>query len=359
MFASLLARLAAVSPARRGRSGRSPFAIVLTGIGVALVCGAGLVTATLAQGDTAANPAKTFPPCFGAAAHDYLHPCSNSSLRLKSEPTPDEAVIEPNSECLTFALRSKPYVCTFGFQPPEAAKAAESIALVGDSHAAHWRAALGPVAVNREWAGYSLTRSSCPFSTTTPVLDEATKRACVRWNPQVQAWFKRHKDVSTVFTSEHIQVSVEDSKHRGQFEAKVRGYMNQWRALPPTVKHIVVIKDTPRATGNTAGCVADALDAKKRPGTACAIKRSFAVKKDPAVEAVRRLHSSRYLAIDMTNFFCSARFCLPVIGGALVFKDPGHITRVYGETLAPYLERAINALAPFKPVAEPAPTPAG
>ena len=69
-----------------------------------------------------------------------------------------------------------------------------------------------------------------------------------------------------------------------------------------------------------------------------------AIKKDPALEAVRRLHSSRYLAIDMTSFFCSARFCPPVIGGVLVYKDLTHITSEYAKTLAPYLEREIRRL---------------
>lgn len=320
------------------------------------MCGLGLATTSVAQAQGA--PAKR-PPCFGAAAHDYLHPCSNATLRLRSTPTPNDAVLEPNSECTTLTFKTKPFVCGFGFAPPEAAQAATTVALVGDSHAAHWRAALAPIATAREWSGYSLTRSSCPFSTTTPVLQKATKRACLQWNPQVHSFFKKHPEISTMFISEHIQVQVEDSKNRGQFEAKVRGYMNQWRTLPASVKQVVVIKDTPRATGNTADCVSRALAKKQRPGTACAIPRSFAVKRDPAVEAVRRLSrtSSRYYAVDLTSFFCSSRYCQPVIGGALVFKDPGHITRVYGETLAPYLRRAIEKFKPFRPQPEPAPKP--
>jgi hypothetical protein len=355
MLAFLLARVAAVRAPGRGRSVRRPhLALAVAGTGAAATFMLGMGAPTFAQTEAAA-PAKA-PSCFGAAARDILHPCSNSSLRFRATPTPDEALVEPNSECIPVSLTAKPFVCSFGFAPPEAARPDTTVALVGDSHAAHWRAALDPIAKAREWAGFSLTRSSCPFSTTTPVLEKSTRRACVQWNPQVQSWFRRHKEVSTVFISEHIQVQVTDSKHRGQFEAKVRGYMNQWSALPATVKHVVVIKDTPRATGNTGNCVAAALKKKKRPGTTCAIPRSFAVKKDPAVEAVKRLGSPRFLAIDMTSFFCSSRFCQPVIGGALVFKDPGHITRVFGETLAPYLQRAIEKLEPFTVKPEPMPS---
>ncbi|MCW2959011.1 MAG: hypothetical protein JWP18_1814 [Solirubrobacterales bacterium] len=323
---------------------------VAAGAGLALLLGAGGVQP--AQGQSSGRPA-----CFGAAARDTLNPCNNSSLRLKVVPTPDDAVIEPNSPCLPVSLKLQPFVCSFGAVKSDTVKPTATVALMGDSHAAHWRAALDPIAQLRGWAGLSLTRSSCPFSATTPRLAEReTRDACVKWNKQVPGWFARHKEVSTVFMSHHIQVRVVAPKGASQFETKVKGYMRKWSALPATVKQVVVIKDTPRATGNTAECVSIALAKKRRAGSACAVPTSFAVAKDPAVEAVRRLNSPRYSAVDLTDFFCSARLCQPVIGGALVYKDPGHITREYGVTLAPYLARALGGLTYFQP---PAPAPAG
>jgi hypothetical protein len=335
MFASLAARQAPV----------------LTGAGLAILVGAGGVTP--AQGQSSARPA-----CFGAAARDTQAPCNNSALRLKVVPTPDDAVIEPNSPCIPVSTKLQPFVCSFGAVKTDTSRPTTTVALIGDSHAAHWRAALDPIAQLQGWAGLSLTRSSCPFSTTTPALAERdTQDACVKWNKQVPVWFKRHKEVSTVFVSHHIQVRVVAKKGADQFVAKVKGYMRKWAALPATVKQVVVIKDTPRATGNTAACVSRALEKKQRAGSKCAVPTSFAVAKDPAVEAVRRLNDPRYSAVDLTSFFCSARFCQPVIGGALVYKDPGHITREYSQSLAPYLARALGAL-PYFPPAPPAAPPA-
>ncbi|MCW3013319.1 MAG: acyltransferase [Solirubrobacterales bacterium] len=349
MPASLAARLSAILAGAHSRTFRRlhlTAALVAVGAALAVVLGTG--STSLAQEQTTTAAAAAAPACFGAAARDQLHPCNNSSLRLQVNPTPDDAVVEPNSPCIPVSLKLQPFVCSFGTVKSATVKPTATIALIGDSHAAHWRAALAPVALVRGWAGLSLTRSSCPFSATTPALEEAeTTRECVTWNKQVPAWFKRHKEVSVVFTSEHIQARVQARKGTGQFEAKVAGYMKKWKALPDTVKTIVVIKDTPRATGNTGACVSEALKNKKRAGSACAVPYHYAVQKDPAVEAVRRLNSPRYQAVDLTSFFCSSRYCQPVIGGALVYKDPGHITRVYGETLAPYLYRAITALAPF------------
>ena len=46
----------------------------------------------------------------------------------------------------------------------------------------------------------------------------------------------------------------------------------------------------------------------------------------------------------MTSFFCSAKKCFPVVGGALVYKDISHLTDVYASSLGPYLLRKIRAL---------------
>ena len=48
--------------------------------------------------------------------------------------------------------------------------------------------------------------------------------------------------------------------------------------------------------------------------------------------------------IDLTDFFCDARTCSPVIGGVRVYSDHDHITAAYMNTLAPYLLRAVRAL---------------
>jgi hypothetical protein len=351
MVAFLAARLSAVFAGGTSRTPhRAHLTAALIAVGGALAVVLGTNGTSSAQGQ--ATPPPSRPACFGAAARDLLHPCNNSSLRLKVMPTPDDAVIEPNSPCIPVSLKAQPFVCSFGTVRSETVKPTGTIALVGDSHAAHWRAALEPIARLRGWAGLSLTRSSCPFSITIPDLPEKeTEEQCAKWNKQVPRWFKRHREVATVFISDHIQSRVRAPRGADQYETKVRGYMRKWRALPTTVKQIVVIKDTPRATGNTVDCVARALAAKKRAGSACAVPSSYAVKKDPAVEAVRRLSSPRYMAVDLTSFFCSSRFCQPVIGGALVYKDPGHITRVYSDSLAPYLHRAITALPPFAPPA--------
>ena len=73
--------------------------------------------------------------CFGAASRDPEVPCVNPALERTVSPTPARARTLPNSPCRTIVPGS-PSVCRFG-----AADGAETFALVGDSHAGHWRAA--------------------------------------------------------------------------------------------------------------------------------------------------------------------------------------------------------------------------
>ena len=128
------------------------------------------------------------------------------------------------------------------------------------------------------------------------------------------------------------------------FEAAVAGYERAFRALPRSVRHIVVIRDPPYIRYRTFSCIRRALADHRSPGPACALPRARVLKPDPAIKAVRRMRSPRMHGIDMTHFFCDETRCFPVIGGALVKKDKGHLTRVYATTTAPFLRRKINRL---------------
>ena len=80
-------------------------------------------------------------------------------------------------------------------------------------------------------------------------------------------------------------------------------------------------------------------------GVVCALPLAKLRRGDAAAAAARELGSPRGQVIDLTSFQCSARFCFPVVGGALVHKDVDHITRTFAVTLAPYLLRDYDRLA--------------
>jgi hypothetical protein len=281
------------------------------------------------------------PSCFGAAARDPQRgPCSDPRLRLAVEPKPAVAAELPNTPCEHVGFR--PAVCAFGAPPAEAVA---TVALVGDSHAGHWRGALDTVARERGWRGLSITHTSCPLQKVVRDLPEPRRTWCAQWKADVFAWFRAHPEVSTVFVA-GLTGGRGVVARRGQspFQAAVDGYVGAWADLPPTVRRIVVIRDTPkmRGRGRTLACVERAVARGASPGPACAVPRRVALDPDPAVAAARIVGSPRVRTIDMTRYFCGPRACEPVIGGALVARDASHVTAVFSTSLGPFLLRAVD-----------------
>jgi hypothetical protein len=211
------------------------------------------------------------------------------------------------------------------------------VALVGDSHAGAWRAAIDVVARRRGWAGISLTHAGCPLSSTIyAALPSPDRGHCLAWNRQVRRWLASRRDIHTLIvaalTGSRTYASVND----------IAGYLAAWRALPRSITTLVVMRDWPRARLSTADCVSEAMRAHRPAGEACRLPRAYALAPDLQVAAARRVRGRRVRVIDMTRFFCDARWCDPVIGGALVYKDDNHITEVYARTLGPYLVRRMR-----------------
>jgi hypothetical protein len=278
------------------------------------------------------------PKCFGAASRDPQHPCDNPALKHVVVPTPIEAQGQPNSPC-TF-VQTRPFiVCAFGV-PPE--KANGTIALVGDSHASHWRAALDVVAHSEGLHGVSITRSGCPFSRATKQLRKPLFGECLKWNRDVPRWFARHPDVSTVFVVEDTGTKWVIPPRRDPFATEVAGFIKAWKTLPKTVKHIVVIRDTPKDADTTQACVEQSIHDRRVAGVACKVPRAGAIDRDPQGAAAVQLHSPRVRVVDLNPFFCDKRWCYPVIGGALVHKDTHHITVAWATSLGPYLLRDVK-----------------
>jgi peptidoglycan/LPS O-acetylase OafA/YrhL len=271
------------------------------------------------------------PRCFGAADRDPLHPCENRALRHQVVPAPVAARQELNAPCPHFRREEGVSVCEFG-APAE--QATSHIALIGDSHASHWRAPLDAVARERGWHGLSVTRTSCPFSTATKLTPEPTRTQCRNWVAAVPAFLRAHPEIDTVFVSAITGGRVNVPKGRSKRDAKINGYSNAWRELPPTVKHIVVIRDSPKIFRSTVECIDRAIAAHADAGTLCAVRRRASLIPDPQAIAARAERSGRLQVIDLTRVLCSPSRCYPVIGGALVYKDLHHFTLVFAQTLA-------------------------
>jgi hypothetical protein len=296
---------------------------------VALAC-AGAVAVAIAPPELA----FATPACFGAAARDPQNPCVNRSRTVI--PNVYDAPLQPSAPCDPIRGVS-PAACSFG---PPRAKAVWHVALLGDSHATAWRAAVAVVADANRWHGVSITRDNCPFTfARTP-----GKGRCKGWADRVRRWLGRHREVRRVIVAANSGSGVIPANGHTQRRTKIEGYIDAWKSLPQTVREIYVLRDVPHSRNDTAGCVARALQRGRNPATRCSRPRSAALLTDEAAVAARRTDSARVKLIDLSRHMCDEQRCFPVVGGALVIKDIGHLTRTFSRTLGPFLGRAIALL---------------
>lgn len=286
----------------------------------------------------AAAPAGAGSRCFGAAARVVALGCADLSRSM----VPALGAAERTVACRPVRAKLGP-ICAFGVS---GTRASRHIALIGDSHAMNWRGALDVVARDRRWHGSSIALPGCMFSTAAEALPESRREPCMRWARGVRAWFGRHPEVSTVFVSQNAAMPIEVATGRRYSDIMRDGYAQTWKALPPTVTKIIVLRDAPVPGAGTLLCLRRVLTAgTQRPGPACATARAVALKWDPAVAAVIGLHARRYRFVDMTPFFCGRRDCRPVIGGVRVYSDElGHFTTAFARTLGPYVLRDVRRM---------------
>src|SRR5207237_10432291 len=137
--------------------------------------------------------------CFGAASRDLEHPCFNPQLLRVVSPRPIAALLETDAPCDPFDRAWPISVCWFGVA---AAAAPPTIAIVGDSHATHWRPAVNVLARAKGWRGASLARTSCPFTLgVSTSLAPRLSRSCRRHNRAIPQWFAKRPAIRTVFVA--------------------------------------------------------------------------------------------------------------------------------------------------------------
>ena len=305
----------------------------LAGVALTIAASGGAaVPAPRARLRRACRPASPPPPAI-PAIRARTRSCARRSCRRRSRRAPSAT-----RPCATLEKRGLLFVCGFGAPP---AQATATIALIGDSHAAHWRAALDVVGHANGWAGISLSHTGCPLSQATKNLPQPRRDECVRWNREVHEWLDQHPEITTVFVSQISGGVGVIARGRNQLAAQRAGYRAAWRALPQSVGRIVVLRDTPKAHGDTDTCVQRAIEHRRRTDIACRVARRDALTEDSAATAARALHSERVTVVDLTRFFCDRSWCHPVIGGALVLKDQTHMTETFSRSLGPYLLRAL------------------
>jgi len=326
------------------------FEAIILAVAVALLAFVPLMaaapTASAAVNWTLPLTPNSIAPCLGAAARDPLNqPCFNSSLLFSVVPSPADVrlgkgVMTKGSICSASTDRKEGQliICSFGVP---ASQAKQQVALIGDSHSLKWRTGMYQAAISRGWRVTSIGKARCPFSTTeTTARTPEELRSCQQWKRELPAWLRRNPQISTAFVSGKPPTP----SNAAEMARAIRGYQQQWKKLPKSVKRIIVLRDNPRTLDSTLPCIEQAMAAGKQAGLACALPRAAALDAfpDTIALAARALKKPNYGVIDLSKFYCDAKLCYPVIGGLLVNSDLDHLTPAFSATLAPFMLRALD-----------------
>jgi len=280
--------------------------------------------------------------CFGAAAR--LDP------KCASKPEPGDFVPslltvadDDNYPCEQAAKAADPLRCEGGVP---LAEASTSVALVGNSHGMQLRGFLSTAAKDRKWHVYDFSITGCAanFAIQQSLKGDDISR-CVDHNHAVIAWLKKHPEVSILFVNNSTSQYVPEGGLDPAATA-TQGYLDYWDALPKTVKHVVVVRDHPQMPKDFLECLSTRSGSAREKSEACKSPRSKAIHEDTAVDADKR-YARDARVIDMSDAYCDAHFCYPIIGGVLVYRNFGHVTGIWQRSLAPFIEKRLDkVLAP-------------
>lgn len=226
-----------------------------------------------------------------------------------------------------------PLECTFG-----RAGAHTTVALVGDSHAQQWLAALLGVAHHDDFRITTHVSSGCNFA---PVRQLGGNAAwidgCARWQAATMSRLLQERPALVVLSDRtFLQIQGVSRKQAGTVYATAAASVLQRfaRAGIP----VLVIRDAPTPEVGIPQCI----DAHHADMTACDGTRAW-IRPDPWAVAVATLALPRVHVVDLSDHLCTATTCPAVIGDMIVYYDDSHMTTTFNATLEPYLRPAVDA----------------
>ncbi|MFK4115541.1 acyltransferase family protein [Microbacterium sp. NPDC006705] len=286
-------------------------------------------------------------PCFGALAAE--NDCADShELRY-----PDAVVMDFSAnggtvpgyapECVTPEAAPLVTACTYG---PPADGATRTVALMGDSHAAHYTSALAKLAVTEGWRVVSVAQSGCMpvgFDDRLVALWAPEKASdCRAWAEQAIGYLAQRSDIDTVvYSSISREYGYVDGTPTDQQDIS-ESYMRSWQPWVDAGKRVLVLADT--AFLNRGG-ILECLAKQEGVADPCASPRDTVLAKpDPMIVAAERMAPGAVGVFDPNDFICDSDLCHAVVGGIPVFVDHNHLLQAFAMTLAGPISAAMRAL---------------
>jgi peptidoglycan/LPS O-acetylase OafA/YrhL len=238
--------------------------------------------------------------------------------------------------CLAFERVTVPPDCEYGV-----ASAPITIALVGDSHAAHWFPAIEAVALERGWRLVTFVKVSCSF-TTLAQRNLALKREyreCAAFNKATITRINELRPALTIVVNRRTFRPI----NGGETPELAGAALGEMIARLPGPTAIIV--DTPDPGIDVPACLSKHPNEVQR----CAFTTSDSDNSDLGVSERVAAAASGAQLIDLTDVICASWPCSPIQGSTLLFRDEDHLTATFSRSLAAPLAAKLVALVQPSP----------
>jgi peptidoglycan/LPS O-acetylase OafA/YrhL len=334
---------------RRATSLKPVLLGVASGMLVVLLGGAALHSQVAPSAKNAAELARTdsAAPCFGPRAVGVAE-CADPFHREVKDPNmgPENQYWGLPADCLQredslHAVKpSGPAICDYSNGLAEA----ESVWLVGDSHAQQWQAAIIELAQEKQWTLKISYSGGCPLADAPYVGYRGSEAgpdavsACSQWRGNVSDFIERDKPAK-VFTSTFAAgEQINDGTGRGQIEQFTDGFGRYWQRWADSGAVIYAIADPPL---NDKVRDSNCLAVSPANPISCRVPKDVALPADPIVAAVYAARTSsgdRVRLVDLSNYFCDASYCYTSVGGLPIYFDGDHLNKQMSVRLAGKIE---------------------
>ncbi len=244
--------------------------------------------------------------------------------------------------CLLGQPQVQPPDCTYG--DPNGTTV---VALVGDSHAAHWFPAIEPIAKEHGWRLVPFIKLSCRFIDM-PIYSFWLNRdytECYQWRDLVVHRLKVLKPdliiVSVIRDEETSRAADPDPVHQGEAMA---------RLLEQLPGKVAIIVDTPSSRFNVPAC----LSKHRSDVRPCETARATALGPDPGLVERTAAKDLGATLIDLTPLICPGARCPVVLDGMIVYRDSHHLTATFARSFSAEIEQALPVLGSGTRAASPA-----
>lgn len=304
----------------------------------------GLVAQT--NESSALSPAEAASQCHGPGALEPKNHCE--SVVGDAPPVPSAVQVSKENTsprfagCQAEAAGVKLVSCNLGV---DAANATATVAIVGDSHATAWFAAVDAIGKKHGWIVITYTKSSCPVTAALRIQagekNSQNQADCQSWVELLNKEISSNKQISTVFTASFSSAySFASVDGNPLANPAVEGFTHVWEKWLSAGKNVVVFDDVPRTNGQyVPTCLASHAD---NP-LACAVTVAQALPKNMNITAAaKEMAEHGVTRISLADQFCDAKLCYPLVGRTIVYRDYSHLSTEYALALVPYIESQLK-----------------